>query len=61
MQYLVSEVEPGAGPELRSTFSGGGSRGGAGGRTRDSGIVYNFVDFGLSLSRRIFLNFSYFK
>ena len=45
VQYLVSEVEPGAGPELGSTFSGDGSRGGAGGRTRDSCVVYNLVDF----------------
>ena len=46
---VVSEAEPGAGPEPWLTLSGNGGRGGAGGRVRDSCLydfygrcVYNF-------------------
>lgn len=38
---VVSEAEPGAGPEPWLTLSGNGGRGGAGGRVRDS-CLYDF-------------------
>ena len=41
MYPVVSEAEPGAGPEPWLILSGNGGRGGAGGRVRDS-CLYNF-------------------
>ena len=52
---VVSEAEPGAGPEPWLTLSGNGGRGGAGGRVRDSCLydfygrcVYNFSRISVS-------------
>ena len=42
---VVSEAEPGAGPEPWLTLSGNGGRGGAGGRVRDSCLVRYLQEF----------------
>ena len=41
----MSEAEPGAGPGPWLTLSGGGGRGGAGGRVRDSCLVDIYWSF----------------